>query len=88
MKLRVSSRISNGQVVLTVDCDMYSNNSGSLRDALCFLMDEEKGQRIAFVQFPQGFNNITKNDVYSGSLRVIMEVSINKHLKTTIIWYS
>ncbi|KAF7120838.1 hypothetical protein RHSIM_Rhsim13G0140100 [Rhododendron simsii] len=74
--LRVSSRISNGQVVLTVDCDMYSNNSGSLRDALCFLMDEEKGQRIAFVQFPQGFNNITKNDVYSGSLRVIMEVEL------------
>ncbi|XP_058200271.1 cellulose synthase-like protein E1 isoform X1 [Rhododendron vialii] len=74
--LRVSSRISNGQVVLTVDCDMYSNNSGSLRDALCFLMDEEKSQRIAFVQFPQGFDNITKNDVYSGSLRVIMEVEL------------
>ncbi|KAI8524876.1 hypothetical protein RHMOL_Rhmol13G0183600 [Rhododendron molle] len=74
--LRVSSRISNGQVLLTVDCDMYSNNSGSLRDALCFLMDEEKGQRIAFVQFPQGFDNITKNDVYSGSLRVIMEVEL------------
>ncbi|KAG5516230.1 hypothetical protein RHGRI_037059 [Rhododendron griersonianum] len=55
---------------------MYSNNSGSLRDALCFLMDEEKGQRIAFVQFPQGFDNITKNDVYSGSLRVIMEVEL------------
>lgn len=76
----MSSRISNGLVVLTVDCDMYSNNSESLRDALCFLMDEE-GERIAFVQFPQSFNNITKNDIYNTSLRVIMEVSINKTQK-------
>ncbi|KAH7837625.1 hypothetical protein Vadar_015978 [Vaccinium darrowii] len=73
--LRVSSRISNGLVVLTVDCDMYSNNSKSLRDALCFLMDEE-GERIAFVQFPQSFNNITTNDIYNTSLRVIMEVEL------------
>lgn len=64
---------------------MYSNNSGSLRDALCFLMDEEKGQRIAFVQFPQSFDNITKNDIYSGSLRVITEVSITKNTKTEIM---
>ncbi|KAG5517042.1 hypothetical protein RHGRI_037706 [Rhododendron griersonianum] len=68
--LRVSSQISNGLVILTVDCDMYSNNSESLRDAMCFLMDEEKGQKIAFVQFPQNFDNITKNDVYSNSLKV------------------
>ncbi|KAI8524878.1 hypothetical protein RHMOL_Rhmol13G0183800 [Rhododendron molle] len=72
--LRVSPQISNGLVILTVDCDMYSNNSESLRDAMCFLMDEEKGQKIAFVQFPQNFDNITKNDVYSNSLKVGNEV--------------
>ncbi|KAG5516231.1 hypothetical protein RHGRI_037060 [Rhododendron griersonianum] len=70
LQLRVSSQISNGLVILTVDCDMYSNNSESLRDVMCFLMDEEKGQKIAFVQFPQNFDNITKNDVYSNSLKV------------------
>ncbi|KAG5517037.1 hypothetical protein RHGRI_037702 [Rhododendron griersonianum] len=53
---------------------MYSNNSESLRDAMCFLMDEEKGQKIAFVQFPQNFDNITKNDVYSNFLKVGNEV--------------
>lgn len=56
---------------------MYSNNSCSVRDALCFFMDEEKGHEIAFVQFPQNFENLTKNEVYSGSLRVLSEVSMD-----------
>jgi len=54
---------------------MYSNNSQSVRDALCFFMDEEKGQEIAYVQFPQTFENATKNDLYGGSLTSILEVS-------------
>ncbi|KAK2984237.1 hypothetical protein RJ640_010196 [Escallonia rubra] len=74
--LRVSSRISNGPIVLTVDCDMYSNNSESVRDAMCFFMDEERGHDIAFVQYPQQFDNITKNDIYSSSLTVTMEVEM------------
>ncbi|CAJ1963856.1 unnamed protein product [Sphenostylis stenocarpa] len=69
--LRVSSMISNGEIILNVDCDMYSNNSQSLRDALCFLMDEDQGREIAFVQTPQCFENITKNDIYGGALQVV-----------------
>lgn len=74
--IRVSSAISNGQIVLNVDCDMYSNNSLAVRDALCFFMDEKKGHEIAYVQFPQNFDNITKNELYSSSLRVISQVII------------
>lgn len=72
--IRVSSKISNGQVTLNVDCDMYSNNSQAVRDALCFFMDEEKGHEFAFVQFPQNFDNVTKNELYSNSLRIYNEV--------------
>jgi len=54
---------------------MYSNNSQSLRDALCFFMDEDKGHEIAYVQTPQCFENITKNDLYGGALRVVCEVN-------------
>ncbi|PON90312.1 Cellulose synthase [Trema orientale] len=74
--IRVSSRISNAPVILNVDCDMYSNNSESVRDALCFFLDEEKGHEVAFVQFPQAFENLTKSDIYSNSLRYIMEVEL------------
>ncbi|KAE9456544.1 hypothetical protein C3L33_11511, partial [Rhododendron williamsianum] len=77
--IRVSSEISNGQVILNVDCDMYSNNSGSVRDALCFFMDEDKGHEIAYVQFPQNFENVTKNDVYGSSFVVINEASSDRN---------
>ncbi|KAL2332843.1 hypothetical protein Fmac_014056 [Flemingia macrophylla] len=72
--LRVSSNISNGKIILNVDCDMYSNNPQSVRDALCFFMDEEQGHEIAYVQFPQNFENVTKNDLYGSSLISIAEV--------------
>ncbi|XP_061337605.1 cellulose synthase-like protein E1 [Gastrolobium bilobum] len=75
--LRVSSKISNAKIILTLDCDMYSNGSQSVRDALCFFMDEEKGHEIAFVQFPQNFENVTKNDLYGSALITIMEVELH-----------
>ncbi|KAL6204113.1 hypothetical protein ACLB2K_021382 [Fragaria x ananassa] len=71
--IRVSSNISNGKLLLNVDCDMYANNSKAIRDALCFFMDEEQGHEIAYVQFPQNFDNLTKNELYA-SLRVINRV--------------
>ncbi|XP_050246399.1 cellulose synthase-like protein E1 isoform X2 [Quercus robur] len=75
--IRVSSEISNGPIILNVDCDMYSNNSHSVQDALCFFMDEEKGHEIAFVQFPQSFKNVTRNEIYDASMRVIREVEFH-----------
>ncbi|XVF42562.1 hypothetical protein PTKIN_Ptkin01aG0373400 [Pterospermum kingtungense] len=73
--IRVSSRISNGPIILNVDCDMYSNNSEAIRNSLCFFMDEEKGDEIAYVQYPQNFDNDTKNEIY-GSFRVIQKLDI------------
>ncbi|RAL40066.1 hypothetical protein DM860_008206 [Cuscuta australis] len=75
--IRVSCEISNAPIILNVDCDMYSNNSCSIKDALCFFMDEEKSHNIAFVQFPQCFQNITKNELYGGSLRVVDKVEFH-----------
>ncbi|CAI9088199.1 OLC1v1022464C1 [Oldenlandia corymbosa var. corymbosa] len=75
--IRVSSEISNAPIILNVDCDMYSNSSQSVRDALCFFMDEQKGHELAFVQFPQKFKNTTRNDLYGNELRVIAEVEFH-----------
>ncbi|PIN03406.1 Cellulose synthase (UDP-forming) [Handroanthus impetiginosus] len=75
--IRVSSEISNGHIILNVDCDMYSNNSESIRDALCFFLDEESGHEIAFVQFPQNFRNLTKNELYGSSRRVYCNVEMH-----------
>ena len=45
--------ISNSPIILNVDCDVYSNNSDSITDALCFFMDEEMGHKVGFVQYPR-----------------------------------
>lgn len=77
MQIRVSSVISNSPVILNVDCDVYSNNSDLIREALCFFLDEEMSHKIAFVQYPQNYNNMTKNDIYGNSLNVINEVELS-----------
>jgi cellulose synthase/poly-beta-1,6-N-acetylglucosamine synthase-like glycosyltransferase len=63
--IRVSGVMSNAPFILTLDCDMYANNSEALRQAMCFFMDPKTGQQFAYVQFPQCFHGITKNDIYS-----------------------
>lgn len=77
---RVSSTISNAPLVLNVDCDMYSNNSKALLDAICFFLDPEKGNKIGYVQFPQSFNRVTTNDLYSNGVKRIYEVCLRSHL--------
>uniref|UniRef100_A0A0E0B4D6 Cellulose synthase-like protein E6 n=1 Tax=Oryza glumipatula TaxID=40148 RepID=A0A0E0B4D6_9ORYZ len=74
--IRVSALISDSPVILNVDCDMYSNNSDSIRDALCFFLDEEMSHKIGFVQYPQNYNNMTKNNIYGNSLNVINHVEM------------
>lgn len=81
----MSEKISNGQIILSVDCDMYSNSSQAVKDALCFFMDKEKGNEIAYVQFPQNYENVTTNDVYASYMRTISEVSINMYMFKTIL---
>jgi len=61
---------------------MYSNNADTIQEILCFFLDETKGQDIAYVQFPQSYNNITKNDHYGNSYLVCSKVSNEKNLIT------
>ncbi|XP_020693014.2 cellulose synthase-like protein E6 isoform X3 [Dendrobium catenatum] len=77
--LRVSEQISNGPIILTLDCDMCANNVESIRDALCFFMDEERGHEYAFVQFSQSYRNIIKHDLYATSLNIIQIVNFPGH---------
>lgn len=74
MQIRVSSEISNGSIILNLDCDMYATAADAIREALCFFMDEKRGHEIAFVQHPQCFDNITKNDLYGNNCHVINQV--------------
>ncbi|KAE9456543.1 hypothetical protein C3L33_11510, partial [Rhododendron williamsianum] len=49
--IRVSSEISNGQVILNVDCDMYSNNSCSVVMRFASSWMKRRGMRLPLCSF-------------------------------------
>ncbi|KAL1825997.1 hypothetical protein ACET3Z_012775 [Daucus carota] len=67
--LRVSGILSNGPYVVVLDCDMYCNDPTSAKQAMCLHLDPNMSSELAFVQFPQVFYNVTKNDIYDGQAR-------------------
>lgn len=74
MQLRVSGIISNSPYILVLDCDMYSNDASSARQAMCFHLDQNITSSLAFVQFPQRFHNISNNDIYGAALKPVFAV--------------
>ena len=74
-QVRVSAVLTNGPFMLNLDCDHYINNSKALREAMCFLMDPNLGKSVCYVQFPQRFDGIDKNDRYANRNTVFFDVS-------------
>ncbi|KAJ6890504.1 cellulose synthase-like protein [Populus alba x Populus x berolinensis] len=72
--LRVSGIMTNSPYILVLDCDMYCNDPTSARQAMCFHLDPAISPSLAFVQFPQKFHNINKNDIYDGQLRKVFVI--------------
>ncbi|PIN08550.1 Cellulose synthase (UDP-forming) [Handroanthus impetiginosus] len=66
--LRVSAMISNAPYFMVLDCDHYCNDPTSARQAMCFYFDPEISSKLAWVQFPQHFHNISDHDIYDGNL--------------------
>lgn len=71
---RVSAVISNSPYILVLDCDMFCGEPASARQAMCFHLDLKKSPSLAFVQFPQKFHNISKNDIYDSQHRSTYKV--------------
>ncbi|XP_031400694.1 cellulose synthase-like protein G3 isoform X4 [Punica granatum] len=68
--VRVSAVMTNAPVVLTLDCDMRSNDPVTPRRVLCYLADPNLDQsKLAYVQFPQIFQGLDRDDIYASSFR-------------------
>lgn len=76
LQLRISGIISNAPYLLVLDCDMYCNDPTSARQAMCFHLDPEMSKDLGFVQYPQTFYNVSKNDIYDGQTRSAYKVHI------------
>ncbi|KAF8380023.1 hypothetical protein HHK36_027492 [Tetracentron sinense] len=73
--LRVSATMTNAPVVLTLDCDMYSNDPQTPLRALCYLSDPSSASKLGYVQFPQLFHGINKNDIYASELKRLFQLN-------------
>ncbi|TVU38470.1 hypothetical protein EJB05_11842, partial [Eragrostis curvula] len=72
-QLRISALLSNAPFVINFDCDHYINNSQALRASACFFLDSRDGERTAFVQSPQRFENVDPTDRYGNHNRVFFD---------------
>ncbi|KAK6254816.1 hypothetical protein SCA6_016121 [Theobroma cacao] len=74
IELRVSGMMSNSPYILVLDCDMYCNDPTSARQSMCYHFDPEISPSLAFVQFPQKFRNISKDDIYDSEIRAVFRI--------------
>ena len=73
-QLRVSGLMSNAPYFLMLDCDMFCNEPTSARRAMCFHLDPNMSHTLAFVQYPQIFHNLGKDDIYDAQGRTTYKV--------------
>ena len=67
--------MTNAPVILTLDCDMYSNDPQTPLHALCKLLDPKLQSKIGYVQFPQMFRGINKNDTYGSEYKQNFQIN-------------
>lgn len=74
--LRVSGVMTNSPVILTLDCDMYSNDPTTPVRALCYLTDPKIKSGLGFVQFPQKFQGVSENDIYACEYKRLFDINM------------
>ncbi|CAM6029283.1 unnamed protein product [Sphagnum balticum] len=74
--MRVSAILTNAPYLLNLDCDHYINNSKAIREAMCFMMDPTVGKKVCYVQFPQRFDGIDRNDRYANHNTVFFDINM------------
>ncbi|PHU28114.1 Cellulose synthase-like protein G3 [Capsicum chinense] len=61
--------MTNAPIILTLDCDMYSNDPSTPQRALCCFLDQTLWPELAFVQFPQCFRGLNEADIYASEIK-------------------
>lgn len=67
--------MTNAPIILTLDCDMYSNDPQTPLRVLCYFLGPDAIPNLAYVQFPQMFNGISKNDIYACEYKYLFQIN-------------
>lgn len=69
--------MTNAPLILTLDCDMYSNDPKTPLQALCYFMDPSRGSdNIAYIQYPQMFHGISEDDLYGAEFKFMFQINM------------
>ncbi|XP_019089369.1 PREDICTED: cellulose synthase-like protein G1 [Camelina sativa] len=74
--IRVSGVMTNSPIILTLDCDMFSNDPVTPVRSLCYLTDPKIKSSLGYVQFPQKFLGISKNDIYACESKRLFDINM------------
>lgn len=58
--------MTNAPIILTLDCDMYSNDPQTPQRVLCYFCDPSIRSKLGYVQFPQQYHGLNDDDLYGG----------------------
>ncbi|XP_031125720.1 cellulose synthase-like protein G2 [Ipomoea triloba] len=73
--IRVSGVMTNAPIILTLDCDMYSNDPSTPKRALCYFMDRSVRPNLGYIQFPQRFHGLNEADIYASEHKHIFQIN-------------
>ncbi|XP_058091251.1 cellulose synthase-like protein H1 isoform X2 [Magnolia sinica] len=74
---RVSGVMTNAPFILNVDCDMFANNPHIVLHAMCLLLGFEKERESGFVQSPQLFHGVLKDDPFGNQGLLVLQKIIS-----------
>ncbi|CAL5437785.1 unnamed protein product [Camellia sinensis] len=71
----LSAIMTNAPIFLILDCDMYSNDHQTPHRMLCFFSDPKLRPNLGYVQFPQIFHGLNKDDIYACEFKRLFQIN-------------
>eukprot|EP00249_Psilotum_nudum_P011558 c23239_g1_i1 orf=383-2719(-) len=71
---RVSGLLTNANFILNLDCDVFISDPKAIQQAMCFFMDPSFASELSFVQFPQAFEEVDKDDRYASRMKSTYDI--------------
>ncbi|CAA3013908.1 cellulose synthase G3 [Olea europaea subsp. europaea] len=73
--IRVSGIMTNAPIILTLDCDMYSNDPLTPQRVLCYISDKSSRPNLGYIQFPQLYHGLNKADIYASEYKGLFQIN-------------
>lgn len=65
----------NAPIILTLDCDMISNDPSTPHKMLCYFLDKSFNSNLGYVQFPVRFHGINQADTYASEFKRMYHIN-------------